>query len=218
MSATGVFILDVDGQRLVIDVPELPGETAATKAEVQGVLDSIRIAPANPPTPKSFLKGRHVMRTRLFFAMPIALAAAVIIGGVALATTAVGVTSTHGTLDPVNIHVKNGHWMTKLQIKGQSSVSVVQNTVIPGGTFGWHSHPGPSLIIVKSGTITFYHGDDPTRTPDVKHAGDALIDDGTDVHVGRNEGTTDAVVIVTRFLPVGAPTRIDEPANPFCGF
>ena len=134
------------------------------------------------------------MRTRLFFAMPIALAAVVIIGGVALATPAVGLTSTpiaNGTLDPVNIHVKNGDWMTKLQIKGQSSVSVVQNTVVPGGTFGWHSHPGPSLIIVKSGTITFYHGDDPTCTPDVKHAGDALIDDGTDVHVGRNEGTTD---------------------------
>ena len=74
--------------------------------------------------------------------------------------------------------------------------------MVPGGTFGWHSHPGPSLIIVKSGTITFYHGDDKTCTPDVKHAGDALIDDGTDVHVGRNEGTTDVVVIVTRFLPL----------------
>ena len=34
------------------------------------------------------------MRTRLFFAMPIALAAVVIIGGVALATPAVGLTST----------------------------------------------------------------------------------------------------------------------------
>ena len=157
------------------------------------------------------------MRTRFFFAMPIALAAAVIIGGVALATPAVGLTTTpiaNGTLDPVNVHVKNGDWMTKLQIKGESSVSVVQNTVVPGGTFGWHSHPGPSLIIVKSGTITFYHGDDPTCTPDVKHAGDALIDDGTDVHIGRNEGTTDVVVIVTRFLPLGAPTRIDGSGAP----
>ena len=46
-----VWILDVDGQRLVIDAPQPPSQTAAAKAEVQGVLDSIRIAPANPPTP-----------------------------------------------------------------------------------------------------------------------------------------------------------------------
>jgi len=161
------------------------------------------------------------MRNRRFFAVPIALAAVALIGGVALATPAVGLTSTpiaSGSLDPVNIHVRNGHWMAKLQIKGQSSVSVVENRVAPGGTFGWHSHPGPSLIIVKSGTITFYHADDRTCAPDVKSAGDALIDEGTDVHIGRNEGTTDAVVIVTRFLPLGAPTRIDEPASGFCGF
>ena len=70
------------------------------------------------------------MRARHFFAMPVALAAIVVIGGVALATPASGLTSTpiaNGTLDPVNIHVKNGDWMTKLQIKGESSVSVVEN-------------------------------------------------------------------------------------------
>ena len=46
-----VWILDVDGQRLVIDAPEVPGVLdAASKAEVQAVLDSIRIAPAKSPT------------------------------------------------------------------------------------------------------------------------------------------------------------------------
>ena len=47
-----VWILDVNGQRLVIDTPEKPGQTAQDKAEVQGILDSIRIAPAKGPTPK----------------------------------------------------------------------------------------------------------------------------------------------------------------------
>jgi len=46
-----VWILDVDGQRLVIDALEQPGMTAADKAEVQRILDSIRITPANSPTP-----------------------------------------------------------------------------------------------------------------------------------------------------------------------
>ena len=43
-----VWILDASGQRLVIDAPQTPGETAAEAAEVQGVLDSIRIAPPVP--------------------------------------------------------------------------------------------------------------------------------------------------------------------------
>ena len=39
-----VWILDVRGQRLVIDAPEVPSESAADKATVQAILDSI--APA----------------------------------------------------------------------------------------------------------------------------------------------------------------------------
>jgi len=39
-----VWILDVNGQRLVIDTQESPGQTAQDKAEVQGILDSIRFA------------------------------------------------------------------------------------------------------------------------------------------------------------------------------
>jgi hypothetical protein len=40
------WILDVSGQRLVLDAHEVPGESAADKAAVQAILDSIRIAPA----------------------------------------------------------------------------------------------------------------------------------------------------------------------------
>ena len=38
-----VWILDVGGQRLVIDAPVMLGQDAATTTEVQGILDSIRI-------------------------------------------------------------------------------------------------------------------------------------------------------------------------------
>jgi hypothetical protein len=41
-----VWILDVGGQRLVISTVESPGQTAQATAEVQGILDSLRIAPA----------------------------------------------------------------------------------------------------------------------------------------------------------------------------
>jgi len=41
-----VWVLDVGGQRLVIATVGSPGQTAQATAEVQGVLDSIRFAPA----------------------------------------------------------------------------------------------------------------------------------------------------------------------------
>ena len=41
------WILDIDGQRLVIVAHELPSESEANKAEVQAILDSIRFAPAS---------------------------------------------------------------------------------------------------------------------------------------------------------------------------
>jgi hypothetical protein len=42
------IILDVNGQRIVITTPVLPAQSAATNAEIQAVLDSIRIRPAPP--------------------------------------------------------------------------------------------------------------------------------------------------------------------------
>jgi len=162
-----------------------------------------------------------MMRTRLSVALIAALAGAMTVGGLALATSQMGVTPTaiaSGTIDPINLNIKTGAWMTQIRTKGESTLSVVENKVAPGGTFGWHSHPGPSLIIVKSGTITFYHADDPTCTPHDYTVGDALVDPGNQVHVGRNEGTEEVVVIVTRFSPVGAMTRIDHDAPGNCGF
>jgi hypothetical protein len=43
-----VWILQVGSQRVVIDAPQTPGESATDIAAVQGVLDSIHLAPASP--------------------------------------------------------------------------------------------------------------------------------------------------------------------------
>ena len=42
-----VWVLDVAGQRLVVVAPEQPDQTPQDKAEVQGILDSIRLAPVD---------------------------------------------------------------------------------------------------------------------------------------------------------------------------
>ena len=107
-------------------------------------------------------------------------------------------------------------WKAHIRTKGATDVHMLQNTIAPGGTFGWHSHPGPSLVIVKSGTATFYEGDDPTCAPHVVPTGSGFVDNGQDVHVVRNEGSVDLVTVVVSLVPAGFARRIDEPAPASC--
>ena len=108
----------------------------------------------------------------------------------------------------------------KLKTKGDSDVYIVENTVQPGGHSGWHYHPGPSLVTVKSGTATFYDGDDPTCTGHVFETGTGVVDDSVDashVHLLRNNGTVPLVTITFQIVPAGAPRRIDAPDPGNCG-
>jgi len=99
----------------------------------------------------------------------------------------------------------------------ESDVYVVDNKFAPGGTSGWHSHPGPSLILVVAGTVTNYSGDDPSCTPHVYTKGDGFIDPGSgDVHMLRNETSAPAETIAVQLLPKAAVRRIDAAAPSGC--
>ena len=106
-------------------------------------------------------------------------------------------------------------WRARIKTKRSSDLYVLENTIPPGKTFGWHSHPGPSLVIVKSGKATFYLAADPTCAPHVVPAGSGFVDQGHDVHVVRNEGSVDLVTVVVSLVPAGFARRIDEP-SPGC--
>lgn len=151
-----------------------------------------------------------------------AVLAALVIAATALATDGSGVTSTslaQGTLEAVDVKVKTDDWKLQLKTKGLSDLTVTEIRVVPGGHFGWHSHPGASLVIVKSGTSTFYSGDDPDCTPQVHPANTAYVDPGGVVHTARNESTTEELVLlVTRLVPNGAAPRISEPDPGNCSF
>ena len=118
-------------------------------------------------------------------------------------------------IDP---RTRTDFWQAVINTKGSSDLEILQNTIAPGGTFGWHSHPGPSLVIVKSGTATFYPASDPTCTPHVVMAGSGFVDSGGDVHVVRNEGSVDLVTVVASLIPAGETRRIDEPNPGNCPF
>ena len=93
---------------------------------------------------------------------------------------------------------------------------VVQSVRIEAGAdSGWHTHPGPEVAIVKSGTLTFFDGDDPTCAPRTYTAGQVLVAPGH-VHEGRNLGTGPVEIVVTYFnVPRGtaAATPAARPAH-----
>lgn len=169
------------------------------------------------------------MRSKWPLLVVLVVLGAGVYGGIALATPPVGVvTTTFGvarfdnidstTKTDINPGSANDFWQARLNTKGASDLYVLQNTIAPGGTFGWHSHPGPSLVIVKSGTATFYMADDPTCSPHVVAAGSGFVDNGHDTHVVRNEGDVNLVTVVVSIVPAGFQRRIDESSPGNCPF
>jgi quercetin dioxygenase-like cupin family protein len=109
-------------------------------------------------------------------------------------------------------------YCARLESNDNTDIAVANIVVTPGGHSGWHYHPGPVLVVVKTGTITFYMGDDPSCSPQVHPAGTTFIENGGMVGMARNEGTVDATVVATFFVPAGSPTRIDAAAPGNCAF
>jgi quercetin dioxygenase-like cupin family protein len=99
-------------------------------------------------------------------------------------------------------------------LESQASALISVFSLEGGGSFGWHSHTGPSLTIVMSGVATEYEGKDPSCTPRVHPAGTTFVDPGEATgHLVRNEGSVNLVVTVVRLVPEGAVQRLDRP-NP----
>lgn len=121
--------------------------------------------------------------------------------------------------DPSGSPRRNNQWHSSQQTKGPSDLFVQNNTWQPGGTTGWHTHPGHSLIIVTAGSVTVYEGDDPSCEPHVYTAGMGFVDEGGDhVHVIRNQEPVEARTVAVQLIPAGAARRQDAAANPACSF
>ena len=108
----------------------------------------------------------------------------------------------------------------KIFSRNPTDTVVLTTTIDPGGSTGWHSHPGPAFIVVTQGTLTVYDGNDPTCTPHVYGPGTGFFDPGFGhVHIARNEGSTPVTVVQTYLnVPPGGSPRIDAPAPGNCPF
>jgi quercetin dioxygenase-like cupin family protein len=142
--------------------------------------------------------------------------------GTALATPNSGFFSTvvgPTRFDDIDVKTHTEDHKVQIKVKGLSDVYIVTNRVVPGGHSGWHTHPGPSVVSVKSGTATVYDGDDPTCTPQIYHAGTGFVDPGGGhVHLVRNEGSVDLELVAFQVIPLGAQRRIDAPSPGNCPF
>src|SRR2546430_10539089 len=94
-----------------------------------------------------------------------------------------------GNLGTFHIQSKAGTYDAELKSHDNTDIVVVSVDVAPGGHSGWHFHPGPVLVIVKTGTITFYMGDDPTCTAHVHPAGTTFFENSGRVGIAPNQRT-----------------------------
>lgn len=123
--------------------------------------------------------------------------------------------------DPTDLKFKvKGQKQEVIQVNNAQETVIQQIIIAPGGHTGWHSHPGPVVVLIKSGQMSFYDSEDPTCTPRIYSAGQSFVDSGQGhVHIARNEGTVNLELWATYFdVPAGGAFRInaDSPGN--CGF
>ena len=130
--------------------------------------------------------------------------------GTSGATPPVGLTNT-----PLarGVNTSNG----TIPLKAGTDVAMAQITVGPGGSSGWHSHPGGAIVVVQQGSITVHRSIGSQCQIETYTAGQAFIERPGEVDQVTNE-TTDPYTLFVTFprVPQGASPRTDEPDPGTC--
>lgn len=112
-------------------------------------------------------------------------------------------TDRHAFSDVVSVQVRNrpsGRSTSVANLQNASHMAVLRITIQPGARFPWHTHPGPVLVAVVEGEMTYMYADD--CVPRVYPEGSAFVDPGFDnVHAAFNH-EDEPMVLVAAFLGV----------------
>ena len=116
----------------------------------------------------------------------------------------------------VKIKAATGRGLVVSNAPGAGEVVVQEIVIAPGGTTGWHSHPGPVVVVVKAGALTYVTQDHGVCVEKTYPAGKAFVDPGQgNAHTAFNRSGENLVLIATYFdVPVGGNQRIDVPVPP----
>jgi quercetin dioxygenase-like cupin family protein len=144
------------------------------------------------------------MRRKWLILLLLGVVGAALYGGIALATPPSGL---------VNVLLARGTDASEgtLPIQMGTDVVMAQITVDPGGSSGWHSHPGGAIIVVKQGSPTVYRAIGSQCQTTTYGPGDAFIERPGEVDDVLNAAAAPYVLYVTfPRVPPGGAARIDE--------
>jgi len=120
--------------------------------------------------------------------------------------------------DDVSLKFKTHHPGEGTQVvnlSDPSRVVVARITVQPGARFPLHTHPGPVLVTVADGELTYV--DEHTCVERVYPAGTAFLDAGSDVHSAYGSGPGVTTLIATFFAaPASGPLTIVSATSGTC--
>ena len=116
-----------------------------------------------------------------------------------------------------DFHVQSKFNGFEIELKSHDNTDIEVSTQVGaagGSTGGWHYHPGPVLVLIKSGVGTLYDANGLGCTMRTFPAGSVFIE-GTNPHTLRNEGAVPLEITAVFFVPIGVPRRIEAgvPAN-----
>jgi len=137
---------------------------------------------------------------------------------VALVFTITAEFKAHATppLGLMNIPLARGTNLSEgtIPLHAGTDVAMAQITVHPGGSSGWHSHPGGAIIVVNTGTLTVYRSVGGQCQTETYSAGQAFIERPGELDNVLNMSSSDYILYVTfPRVPQGVSPRTDEP-NP----
>jgi quercetin dioxygenase-like cupin family protein len=156
------------------------------------------------------------MMRRAILLMAVGVTVLALFVGAALATPPSGATPTPITRATLGKFEAHNDGIELESQRRSADAAIVKVVIEPGGSTGWHHHPGVALVAVKSGTVTEY---DVKCEKSVYKAGEGFVESNDEVHLVRNRRDVAAVLYVTFIVPTSTTPeglRIDDPRPKGC--
>jgi quercetin dioxygenase-like cupin family protein len=120
------------------------------------------------------------------------------------------------TAAPVRAFAHSGPWHALLVTTAPTDFIIQQVQLAPGGFTGWHSHFGPVVLTIKSGTATMYRVEHGRCLKVTFPAGSSFVEP-VGPHALQNESATDVLeTFNAHIIPAGAAQRVGEPDPGVC--
>ena len=154
-------------------------------------------------------------RTTLLVAVGVTVLLALVVGA-ALATPPKDATTTPITRATLGKFEAENQGIEVASERHSADLAIAKVVIEPGGSTGWHHHPGVGPAAVKSGAVTFYD-EDCKKT--VYRAGEGFLESHDEPMLVRNRGNSKAVFYVAFIIPTSTTEeglRIDDPKPRNC--